>query len=472
MPNKMKCFISIVIPLLVCLVPTEMIPIKELSLIEHRIVAIFILATLLWVLEPIPVWSTSVLIIGLELFMVSDKAFFLFKPAFSTSSHFGTSLGYKIILASFASPIIMLFIGGFFLAMVSRKYQLDLNLARVIMKPFGSRPKYVLLGLMIITAAFSMFMSNTATAAMMMAMLTPVLAAFEKDDPGKVAIVLGIPFAANIGGIGTPIGTPPNAIAMKYLNGSDTIDFGMWMLFAVPFVMVMLVLVWQLLLRIYPVRTKKVTLTIEGRFLKNWKALTVYITFALTILLWLTGKWHGMNSYVVAMVPVVVFSVTGIVTAQDLKTLSWDVLWLVAGGIALGMALEQSGLSVHLIQSIPFDLFSGGVIVIMASLLAIFMSSFISNTATANLLLPVMAALGTNVSALQSMGGAKLIIIAVAFACSLAMALPISTPPNAIAHASGLVQSRQMVKPGLIIGLMGLVLEFIMLFILHALKVI
>jgi sodium-dependent dicarboxylate transporter 2/3/5 len=306
----------------------------------------------------------------------------------------------------------------------------------------------------------------------MMAMLTPVLAAFEKDDPGKVAIVLGIPFAANIGGIGTPIGTPPNAIAMKYLNGSDTIDFGMWMLFAVPFVMVMLVLVWQLLLRIYPVRTKKVTLTIEGRFLKNWKALTVYITFALTILLWLTGKWHGMNSYVVAMVPVVVFSVTGIVTAQDLKTLSWDVLWLVAGGIALGMALEQSGLSVHLIQSIPFDLFSGGVIVIMASLLAIFMSSFISNTATANLLLPVMAALGTNVSALQSMGGAKLIIIAVAFACSLAMALPISTPPNAIAHASGLVQSRQMVKPGLIIGLMGLVLEFIMLFILHALKVI
>ena len=143
-----------------------------------------------------------------------------------------------------------------------------------------------------------------------------------------------------------------------------------------------------------------------------------------------------------------------------------------AGGIALGMALEQSGLSVHLIQSIPFDLFSGWVIVIMASLLAIFMSSFISNTATANLLLPVMAALGTNVSALQSMGGAKIIIIAVAFACSLAMALPISTPPNAIAHASGLVQSKHMVKPGLIIGLMGLVLEFIMLFILHALKVI
>ena len=203
---------------------------------------------------------------------------------------------------------------------------------------------------------------------------------------------------------------------------------------------------------LYPVHTERITLAIEGKFLKNWKAVTVYCIFTLTILLWLTGKWHGMNSYVVAMVPVVVFSVTGIVTAQDLKTLSWDVLWLVAGGIALGMALEQSGLSIHLINSIPFDLFSGGVIVIMASLVAIFMSSFISNTATANLLLPVMAAMGSNVSALQAVGGGRVIIVAVAFACSLAMALPISTPPNAIAHASGMVESRQMVKPGLIIG--------------------
>jgi sodium-dependent dicarboxylate transporter 2/3/5 len=448
-----------------------MIPIDGITLIEHRIVAIFILATLLWVLEPIPVWSTSILIIGLELFTASDKALFLFQPAFSESLHFGTALGYKTILGSFSSPIIMLFLGGFFLALVSKKYRLDLNLARVIMKPFGTRPKYVLLGLMIITAVFSMFMSNTATAAMMMALLMPVLAAFEKNDPGKTAIVLGIPFAANIGGIGTPIGTPPNAIAMKYLNGSDAIDFGTWMLFAFPFVIMMLLFVWQLLLRLYPVRTERITLDIEGKFLKNWKAVTVYCTFTLTILLWLTGRWHGMNSYVVAMVPVVVFSVTGIVTAQDLKTLSWDVLWLVAGGIALGMALEQSGLSIHLIESIPFDLFSAWVIVIMASLVAIFMSSFISNTATANLLLPVMAALGSNVSALQAVGGGRVIIVAVAFACSLAMALPISTPPNAIAHASGVVESRQMVKPGLIIGGVGLILAFLMLYVLRMVHV-
>lgn len=471
MLHKIKLFVSIALPLIVYLIPAEWIPIDGLTVIEHRIVAIFVLATLLWVLEPISVWSTSVLVIGLELFTISDKALFLFQPGHSPAAHFGTVISYKTILASFASPIIMLFLGGFFLAMVSKKYRLDLNLARVIMKPFGSRPKYVLLGLMIITAVFSMFMSNTATAAMMMAMLAPVLAAFDKDDPGKVAIVLGIPFAANIGGIGTPIGTPPNAIAMKYLNGSDAIDFGMWMLFAFPFVIIMLIFVWQLLLRLYPVRTERISLAIEGKFLKNWKAVTVYCTFTLTILLWLTGKWHGMNSYVVAMVPVVVFSVAGIVTAQDLKMVSWDVLWLVAGGIALGMALEKSGLSIHLIKSIPFDLFPGWVILAMVSLVAIFMSSFISNTATANLLLPLMAALGANVSALQAMGGGRTIIVAVAFACSLAMALPISTPPNAIAHASGVLESRQMLKPGLIIGGAGLLLVFLMLFVLRLVHV-
>ncbi len=464
MSSKIKILVSLAVPLLVYLIPTELIPIEGLTLIEHRIVSIFIMATLLWILEPIPVWSTSVLIIGLELFTVSNKSFFLFTSDFARTDHFGTALSYKAILGSFSSPIIMLFLGGFFLALVAKKYRLDLNLARVILKPFGSSPRFVLLGLMIITAVFSMFMSNTATAAMMMALLTPVLSAFDKDDPGKIAIVLGIPFAANIGGIGTPIGTPPNAIAMKYLSGSDAIDFGTWMLFAVPFVVLMLLLVWQLLLKIYPVRTDRITLAIHGKFLTNWKAVTVYVTFALTILLWLTGKWHGMNSYVVAMVPVVVFSVTGVVTSQDLKTLSWDVLWLVAGGIALGLALDQSGLSVHLIKSIPFDMFPAWIIVIMACLVAIFMSSFISNTATANLLLPVMAALGTNVSALQSIGGSRIIIVAVAFACSLAMTLPISTPPNAIAHASGLVESRQMVKPGLIIGISGLLLALLLLY--------
>ncbi len=169
--------------------------------------------------------------------------------------------------------------------MAATKYRLDVNLARVLLKPFGTQPKYVMFGLMLITAIFSMFMSNTATTAMMLSILAPVIALFGAKDPGKIAFALCIPVAANIGGIGTPIGTPPNAIALKYLTGENLITFGEWMFFGVPFVAVLLVFAWMLINMLYPAKQEKIELTIKGKFLKTPKAITVYITFALTIIL-------------------------------------------------------------------------------------------------------------------------------------------------------------------------------------------
>ena len=143
------------------------------------------------------------------------------------------------------------------------KYRLDQALARIMLKPFGESPKFVVLGLMIITAVFSMFMSNTATTAMMLSILAPVLALFPMEDKGKIALSLSIPLAANIGGIGTPIGTPPNAIALKYLTGENTIGFGEWMSFAVPFVVVLLLFSWVMLNVFYPSETKSIKLNIK-----------------------------------------------------------------------------------------------------------------------------------------------------------------------------------------------------------------
>ena len=263
--KNLKLYISILLPLMVLLMPSQWLPFDGLTVIEHRFIAIFLLATLLWILEPIPIFSTSILLIVLQLVMVSDKGFFLF-TAGQNSSQFGELLSYKKIMATFASPVIMLFLGGFFLAMAAKKYRLDLNLARVLLKPFGQKPRNVMLGLMVVTAIFSMFMSNTATTAMMLAILTPVLALFEDDDPGKIAFILAVPFAANIGGLGTPIGTPPNAIAMKYLTGGNTIEFGTWMFFAVPFVFVMLFILWSLLIRMYPAKSQSIDLDIKSRF--------------------------------------------------------------------------------------------------------------------------------------------------------------------------------------------------------------
>lgn len=418
-------------------------------------IAILAMATLFWILESIPIFATSVLIIGVELVAISDRGFILFRQG-SGSPEFGTLLNYQSIMATFASPIIMLFMGGFFLAMAATKYRLDINLARILLRPFGSNPKYILLGLIAITGLLSMFMSNTATTAMMLAILTPVLSALDAEDTGRTAFVLAIPFAANIGGIGTPIGTPPNAVALKYLIGANSVSFSQWMAFSVPYALVMLILVWLLLWKLYPVQVSRISVDIQDRFLTNGKAVIVYVTSAGTILLWLTDFLHGMNEYIVAMIPVVVFTVTRIITPADLKRLSWDVLWLVAGGIALGLGLEKTGLSKLLVESIPFGAFSPYVILVIATAVAILMSTLTSNTATANLLLPLVAALGSTLPVLKAVGGDRALIISVAMSCSLAMALPISTPPNAMSHATGMVESKQMVRAGAIIGVVGL----------------
>ncbi|WP_456297262.1 SLC13 family permease [Vibrio sp. AK197] len=464
---SIKYWLPIVIPIVVLCLPLSAFPFNGITVLQQRVIAIFLLAALCWVLEPIPIYATSVVIILLELLMLSNKGV-VFLRLEQGQPHFGQLLDYHDVMATFASPIIMLFLGGFFLAMAATKYRLDVNLARVLLRPFGHNPKYVMLGLMLITAIFSMFMSNTATTAMMLSILTPVMALFAPKDPGKVAFALCIPVAANIGGIGTPIGTPPNAIALKYLVGDNLISFGEWMVFGVPFVVVMMALAWGLLNSLYPAKQRSIELSIKGKFLKTPKAYVVYITFGLTILLWLMGDLHGMNSYTIALIPVAVFSLTGIINKEDLKKISWDVLWLVSGGIALGLALDQTGLASLVVNSIPFDQYSPYVVLFGAALLCLLMANFMSHTATANLLMPIMAALGASMTSLAPLGGEVTMILVVTFAASLGMSLPISTPPNALAHATGHIESRQMVKVGATLGCVGVVLSFVMVWILHA----
>jgi len=230
MHKYLKYILPIAIPLFILYLPLSAFPFEGMTIVQKRIAAIFVFATLSWILEPIPIYATSVAIISLELFLVSDKAIVFFRGSEGTEQY-GVVINHVDIMATFASPIIMLFLGGFFLAIAATKFRLDVNLARVLLRPFGNNPRYVMFGLMLITGMFSMFMSNTATTAMMLSILAPVIAVFSPKDPGRIAFALCIPLAANIGGIGTPIGTPPNAIALKYLQGVDSITFGEWMAF-------------------------------------------------------------------------------------------------------------------------------------------------------------------------------------------------------------------------------------------------
>lgn len=440
-----------------------------LDTVQRRLLAIFAFAVLAWVLEPIPIYATSVVVITAQLLLISDQV-----PAlWAVTEGSGEPLDYAGIMAAFADPIIILFLGGFFLAAAATRYRLDRNLARLILAPFGTSTRMVVLALLSITALFSMFMSNTATTAMMLAVAAPVVAGMDPDDPARRALVLAIPVGANIGGIGTPIGTPPNAVAINYLGpgnelGIDPISFGAWMLFAVPFVIVLLAVAWLLLGRLYRSQTRTVQIQIDARWMISPRAVVVYVTFAVTVLLWLTGTWHGVPATIVAMIPVSVFLVTGVMDAKDLRSLNWEVLWLVAGGVALGNAMFDTGLSQWFVDLVPFQSMPGILIIAVVGLVAMTMSTFISNTATAALLLPLVAALGVSSPALADVGGALPALLMATFACSMAMALPVSTPPNSMAHATGELETNDMLRSGVPLGVIGLVATGVLITILAA----
>lgn len=468
--RMIKLIFAIVTSLVLWLLPADSFGIDGLTVIEQRTIAIFAFATLMWVLEAIPAWCTSVVVVVLLMFTTSDSSLWFFREGIP-AEELGKLTSYKSIMACFADPIIMLFIGGFILAIAATKTGLDSMLARVMLKPFGTQSRFVLLGFLVVTGVFSMFLSNTATAAMMLTFLAPVLKALPADGKGKIALALAIPVSANVGGMGTPIGTPPNAIALKYLNDPEgmnlNIGFGEWMAFMIPFTIIVLVIAWFLLLKLFPFKQKTIVLDIKGEAKKDWRSIVVYITFAITVLLWVTDKLTGVNSNVVAMLPVAVFCAIGVIDRRDLEEISWSVLWMVAGGFALGVALNETGLATHMIQAIPFDTWSPIVVIVGSGLICYAMANFISHTATAALLVPILAVAGMSMQEnLASLGGVSTLLIGVAIGSSLGMVLPISTPPNALAHATGMIKQNDMAKVGLIMGIVGLVLGYTMLIVL------
>ena len=463
--RAIRLIIAAVVALLIWCLPVENW-IDGLTIIQKRTLAIFIYAILMWLFEAVPAWTTSVMVVVLLLFTTSNSSLVFFENA--APEVLGAQTSYKSLLHCFADPIIMLFIGGFVLAIAASKTGLDLFLARVMLKPFGKNPKWVLLGFLMVTGVFSMFLSNTATAAMMLTFLGPVLKALPADGKGKTALALAIPIAANVGGMGTPIGTPPNAIALKYMSEIGIeIGFGQWMLFMIPFTLLLLFLAWVMLLKLFPFKAKEINLNIEGELKKDWRSVVVYITFICTVLLWVLDKATGVNANVVAMLPVGVCAIIGVLTKRDLEEISWSVLWMVAGGFALGVGLQETGLAQTLIDVIPFGSWPALIMVIGSGLICYAMANFISHTATASLLVPILAVVGASVAGnLAPLGGVSTLLVGVAIGSSLGMVLPISTPPNAIAASTGMIEQKEMVKTGLIMGILGLVIGYVMLIVL------
>lgn len=408
----------------------------------RRMATIFALAVVLWITEAIPLFATSLGVIALESWWVA------------LPTDVGAHMKYQVVFNSLSNPVIFLFLGGFIMAKSVQKHRIDVQMAALMLRAFGSRPLAVLAGIMLITALFSMWMSNTATTAMMIIMVQPFVDRLQERDRFRKALVLAVPFAANIGGIGTPIGTPPNAIALAQLQTAGLhISFVSWMAFAVPLMLISLVLVWVLLVVLFKPRTDRFEVKVESNFKATPEAMTVYLTFAITVILWVTGSWHGIPTEVVAVLPAAVLTMTRVISEKDFNRLEWNILMLIAGGVALGDGITSTGLDKWVVAMLPSQGLNFFMLTGLVGLIAIGLSTVISNSVAALILVPIGLAMATGIGA--STIQLQVLAAMCAIMTSFAMSLPISTPPNAIAYGTGEVRNRDMMISGGIIGVVA-----------------
>jgi sodium-dependent dicarboxylate transporter 2/3/5 len=409
---------------------------------QTRVLFLLIFSVGLWLTEATPPFAVGLFIIAFLVLALGYEKF--------TS----TPVDVKIYLNTFSSSVIWLMMGGFFLAAAMTKTKLDVGLIHLTLKVCGTNPKRVLFGLMTVTLLFSMLISNTATTAMVIAAAMPVLLKLGTASPARKAFLLGIPIAASTGGMSTIIGSPPNAIAVGALaNTAHPLDFLTWMLYGLPVSLLLTLLSWWVLVRLFlkdefrlsleDLMPAKNQLTPAFR-LKRW---TVIVIFCITLSLWLTSPLHNLSAAAVSALPLVLFPLTGILDGKDIRSIGWDSLILVAGGLALGIALQQTGL---------LDLYAGRIASLQVPRIAFYFllayatmlfSNIMSNTATSTVLIPLgMSILPGNLTE---------VCIIIGLAASTALFLPVSTPPNAIAYSTGLLEQKDFRIGGLLIGLLG-----------------
>jgi sodium-dependent dicarboxylate transporter 2/3/5 len=411
---------------------------------SRRCLFILVLAAGLWATEAIPAFAVALLVIGLSILLLGRPDGVFVSPEQPER--------WQIFIAPFSSPLIWLFLAGFILAEAAARTGLDRTLAGLVFRAAGTRATSVLLAAMGITFVLSMFMSNTATAAMMIAVIAPVLRTLAPGHPFRPALPLGIAVAANLGGMGTLVGTPPNAIAAGFITrGGTELSFLDWMLMGLPPAALLAAGLGAYLLYRYRAaglmldRHALATAQEAGPRAPLWQRGIVVAVFSITLALWMFGP---APAAVVAFVPITVLSVTGVIGVAEIRQLRWDVLILMAGGLSLGVAVTETGLASWLVGGLPTEGLGIMGAALAFALFTAFLSNFMSNTAAANILIPLGAA------AAVSLGGAPGILpVIIALSASSAMCLPIATPPNAIAYATGEINSRDFLLPGLILAI-------------------
>jgi sodium-dependent dicarboxylate transporter 2/3/5 len=414
---------------------------------ERAALVILIAASGFWTTEAVPLVATSLLIPLLQSILEVQE--------------------FQAALAPFFDPVIMLLLGGFLLAVTVEKYDLDEFFAHQILARIKTGVRGVVLVVMMITGFLSMWISNTAAAALMITLALKITQDIQ-DEKGNFSkiMVLAVAYSATAGGLSTLVGTTTCAMAaasIKDLVGVEITFLG-WVFYGLPITVVMILVVWVLLFTLFPTDVKEVPdLDYELKPLTEKQKHTLII-FVASILAWFTSKlplpiasligWsgHGYSSSIIAAMIAVALFYVGLLDQNDIRQANWSIILLIGGGLSLGKALEVSGLVIKISELLL--LFTGGgsplLVIGLVTLFGLGISVVASNTASAGIFLPIAIGLG------KSTGINPVILaVAVGISTSLDFMLPVGTPPNAIAYSTGKVSMGEMIKAGFILDLLG-----------------
>lgn len=366
----------------------------------------------------------------------------------------------KTALVNFADPTIYLFFGGFALATALHIQKIDKKIAMKILSISKSHLGVAILAICLATAALSMWISNTATAAMMLPLVMGILSEIDpKKDRGTfVFALLGVAYSASIGGLGTIVGSPPNAIASKALD----YDFASWMKVGFPLMlMIMPVMLITLYFVCRPKLNVKVSIDIE-QIPWNAPRIATMVVFIITALAWIFSKQLTKLTGIAFSDALIALSATAVIVILKLaswdqiaKGTDWGVLILFGGGLALSAILKDSGASLVLGKEVAriFGGFSHIVIIFVVCIFIIILTEFTSNTASAALLVPVFATIANEIGMPK-----EILVIVIGVGASCAFMLPVATPPNAIVFGTGHIKQKEMIKAG---GYLNIVCIFI-----------
>ena len=348
------------------------------------------------------------------------------------------------------SPALVMTLAGMMLALGAARTGVDRMIASRLLGPVLGRPAALLVTVLGIGAVMSMFMSNTAAAVLLLAIVVPIVGQMGTASPAARAMVIAAALGPAVGGIATPIGKTPNVIAYGLIRDAG-VDFGFldWLVIGVPIAVVAIVtsaLLLRSLARGFPSWLEATPMVAMPRLgLAGW---TWCALFAATVILWSTQPWTGIPIEHASLLPIVALPALGLVRGKDLNALDWRTLGLLFAGLVLGMSLGATGVAEWIVAwSVPA---AAPHFALVASFCAVsvVLSTFMSNTATSNLLVPIALAIGDREVALPC-------ALASALGSSLAVGLPVSTPPMLLAHATGFVRPRELAMIGLVVGVIG-----------------